>query len=229
MTVKKYIIGAGLVATVLGGVASMALAEDTTQKTASNGSPEKQPMIIEIGPAGKALLRGTVKAVGANSLTVKSWGGDWIINIFPNTNVMPKNDFRVGDFVGVQGSVNRNAAWTIDAKIVRNRTERKEAQTNKKDIKEMVKQEKEMVKQEKPKNWEGTASNVNVGAKTLTLTAGGVAYSITLTDGVKIVDKKFVTTDFLNIKNGDNIHVWGLLSGTTIPAIAIRNLSIGGE
>ena len=128
MTAKKILIGAGAVATILIGGASLVIAQNDTSiqpSTTVVSDSRPQPMIVNIGPGGKTLLRGEIKTVGSSSLTVKSWGGDWIINISSSTQLMPKTDisqFAVGDFIGVQGMVNQSASLTIDATLVRNWT-----------------------------------------------------------------------------------------------------------
>ncbi len=80
------------------------------------------PMVVQIGPSGNILLRGTVDSVGQNSLTVKSWGGDWTVMINASTKLAPAStigQFAVGDFVGVHGTVDQNASWTVHADVVR--------------------------------------------------------------------------------------------------------------
>jgi len=235
MNTIKYIISAGLVAILLGGTVSLVLAEDIIEKKmekSMDAISRPKPMIVEIGPAGKTILRGTVKTVDANSLTVASWGGDWTINISSDTKVVPETDlskFKAGDFVGVQGSVNKGAAWTVNARLVRNWTERKEEKADKKEEKTNKKEIKEMMKQEKPRNWAGTASDVNVDAKTLILTVNGVAYTVNLTANAKIVSQKFLAINFSDIKNGDRVDVFGPVSGATITASAVRDISITGR
>jgi len=214
MSIKRYILGASLAATLLGG-ATLALAEDITPKP-------PRPMVIQINSSENALLRGIVKSVGASSVVVTSWGGDWTVNVSPDTKVMPASDlsqFEVGDFVGAQGSVNKSAAFAIDAKILRDWTIKKEAQANKKDFRETI-------KETKPRNYAGFASDVNAGAKTLTLTIGDTAYTVNVTATAKIVNRNFLTINFSDIQNGDRVDAYGPVSDTTITAVAVRDISI---
>lgn len=108
---KKVVLFAVLL--VLGG-ATFVLAETSAQ-----------PTVLEVNPNGKVLLRGTIDSVSAGSITVKSWGGSWTVNISSATQLLPaklNNDitqFKTGDFVGVQGKVSQLANWTIDATLVR--------------------------------------------------------------------------------------------------------------
>jgi hypothetical protein len=92
----------------------------------------REPVIIQIGSEGGALLRGTVDSVGAGSIVVKSWGGKWTVRIGINTQILPKvagdisnlsSNFKAGDFVGVLGRIADSPDWTINATFVRNWTE----------------------------------------------------------------------------------------------------------
>lgn len=226
MNIKRYLVGTGLALSILGGVASFAIAEESTdKKNMFSESQHPRPVVVQIGPSGNALLRGTIKTIGTDSLIVTSWGGDWTVNVSSSDSritIIPKvglDQFKTGDFVGVQGSVNQSASFTIDARLVRNWSGRKEIQENKQDIRELI-------KQGTPRNWQGTASDVNVSAKTFTLTVEGVAYSVNLTASAIIVNQKYATIAFSDIKNGDTVRVWGPLSGTTITASVVRDVSI---
>lgn len=82
------------------------------------------PMMVNIGPNGNVMLRGTIVGTpGADSLVVKSWGGSWTVNVLSTTNVMSVNkaltDFKEGDIVGVLGSIAADGDFAIDAKILR--------------------------------------------------------------------------------------------------------------
>jgi len=234
MNIKKYLIYAVVASTILGGTTSLVLAheedipgfdknqhEDRVKKS-MRGEHEGPEMIVQIGPNGKTTLRGTVKTVGSASLTVTSWGGDWVVNILTSTNVMPVNDltkFKTGDFVGVHGSVNQSAAFTIDARIVRNWAEKIEVMTNKQEIKRIM-------KAESSRNWQGTVSNINVSSRSFALTIDDVAYTVNVTADAKIVNEKFATINFADIKNGDRARVWGPSLETTITASVVRDISI---
>lgn len=219
MNIKKYIV---ITSAVLMLAGSGAFAQEAVTVMVK----PNLPMVLEIGPGGRALLRGTVSVAGANSLTVKSWGGDWVVNVGTSTKLAPRTDiaqFQVGDFVGVHGIASQSASWTIDATLVRNWTERKEARQEMKDNKKEV---KDLIKSVAPRNWEGVASNVNLEAKTLTLTVDGTAYAVVLASGAKIVNEKFAVIDFSLLKNGDKIRVHGPLADTTITAVVVRDVSV---
>ena len=230
MFTKKYMVALALGVVLVAGATSLVLAEDTASVKANitvNALVSyPQPMIVNIGPRGNVLLRGTVSAVGSNTLTVKSWGGDWVVNISSATKLAPGSDmsqFKVGDFVGLHGVVNQNAAWTIDATLVRNWTVRKAVTEIRKEIKTIA-----------AKNWQGVVSNVNTDAKSFTLTidgkgVDGVSYAVTITSDAKVVNQNCTSISFGDIKNGDKIRVWGPAVDTTITASVVRNISIASE
>ena len=230
---KKYILGITTAAVVLAG-ASFAFAEiysngnvgvQVTEPalTAKVVASNKQPMVVEIGAAGRALLRGTISAVGTNSLTVKSWGGEWIINIPSSAQVLPVRDmaqFKVGDFVGVQGVASTSVAWTIDATLIRNWTERKVVQDTRKDIKNIM-------KSVMPRNWEGVVTgDVNADGRLFKLMVGDVTYDVTVVANAKVVNNGYGALDFSSIKSGDTVRVYGPAADTTITASVVRDVSV---
>ena len=142
---KKSIVSVGAVLAGLGLLAGVAFAEDsgesgslhraqpgmmgTAAPTNSQGmrmmgegmmKPPK-PVEVTITAKGDITLRGTVQSVSSTSLTVKTWGGVWTINIGPSTTLLPTNDLSkmlVGDFVGVIGTVSQDSQ-TVAATYVR--------------------------------------------------------------------------------------------------------------
>ncbi len=215
MNITKKIMYVGLAATMLVGAASFTLA----QTPSSTPNPAGK-MVLEIGPEGRTLLRGTVDSVGTNSLVVKSWGGNWTVNVSSSTKLMPTTDlskFQKGDFVGVQGTMDTNAAWTVNANLVRDWTIREQVKTNEKEVRQMI-------KDMKPRNFQGLASAVS--SNSFTLTSDGVAYTVNLTTNAKIFNQKFLAMAFADIKNGDTIRVYGTLLGTTITASVVRDIFI---
>ena len=90
MNMKKYLLMGLLVATVLGGGASLALAYANIDAQVRSSYPQMtQRLIVQISPSGQALVRGIVTSTGTNSLMVKSWGGNWNINVLTNNQVIP--------------------------------------------------------------------------------------------------------------------------------------------
>src|SRR3989338_1111584 len=230
MFTKKYMIALALGVVLVAGATSLVLAEDTAPVKANVTIDalvsHPQPTIVNIGPRGNVLLRGTVSAVGNNTLTVKSWGGDWVVNISSATKLAPEvsmTQFKVGDFVGLHGTVNQTAAWTIDATLVRNWTVRKAVTEIRKEIKTIA-----------AKNWQGIVSNVNSSTQSFTITidgkgADGISYAVTVTSEAKLVNQNYTSISFGDIKNGDKIRVWGPAVDTTIAASVVRNISIASE
>jgi len=219
MNIKKYIVYATLVATMIVGAGSMALAEDSNT---SSPSSYPKPMIIDINSSGKILLRGTITAVGTSSLTVKSWGGNWIINILTDTKIVPGDtisQFTVGDFVGVHGQVKEGVDWTVDATYIRDWSVRQEIQETKKEIKELK-------KSVDAKNWQGTASNINTTNNSFTLMIDEVAYTVSLASGARIVNRNYNDISLASITTGHTVRVWGPATDTTITAYVVRDISI---
>ena len=233
MNAKKYVISAVVVATILSGASSFVMAHDddrddhvikvkASKEMAVKAGTE---MLLNINHQGKVLMRGTVGAVGTGSVTVNSWGGDWTVNILADTKLSPKDTvFKVGDFAGILGdvsleNVSAGNARVINASLIRNWSARKEEQSMKKEVKEMM-------KAEAPRNWEGTASGFNSSTNSFTLTVDGTAYTVNVTSGAKIVNQRFGGIVFSDIKEGDKVRVWGPVSGTTITASVVRDVSI---
>ena len=215
MNIKKYLVGAGLTAAVLTGVASMVLAHNLDNPQQNSTSHDHLAMIVQVNQNGRALLRGTIKSVGTNSLVVTSWGGDWTINTSSTTRILPESSmsgWKAGDFVGIHGSVRENAVMTIDVTLVRDWSARKEI----KELKDAV----------NPRNWQGVVSNMNAASSTMTLTVDGTAYTVNIVAGAKIVNKNYVPITLANISNGDSVRVWAIRSGTTLTAYIVRDTSI---
>lgn len=125
---KKYLV-LGLMVLVV-GVSAVALAHDTTTNTTSTTTPVVAsssiagPMMVNIGPNGNVLLRGTIVGTpSTDSLVVKSWGGSWTINVLATTNILSANkalsDFKADDVVGVLGSIAADGDFSINARILR--------------------------------------------------------------------------------------------------------------
>lgn len=91
---------------------------------------DSQPIILEVGPKGKALIRGKVESISSStasttgSLVIKSWGGSWTINVYSDTEIAGNNrtliGYKVGDYVGARGQIDPNKPLTIDATVIRN-------------------------------------------------------------------------------------------------------------
>lgn len=135
---KKRIITASTTAALLLASATLAFAQTTSTATTATTAatpatttqvptltPKDAKNTVQIGPKGNALIRGTVNAVGTNSITVNSWGGLWTVVIDSSTEIIPKSTttplgaIKQGDFVGVNGKIDTAQAWTVNARVVR--------------------------------------------------------------------------------------------------------------
>lgn len=222
MNAKHYMIAVGVTIGLLAGALGV-MAQTSAPAAPMMRDKTDQQMIVQISPDGKVLLRGKVDAVSTNSLTVKSWGGDWVAVVNSSTKLAPGlslSQFMVGDFVGVQGSINQDASWAVNATTVRNWTERKVAQDTKKEIKKII-------KSESPKNWEGVASNINASTKSFTLTIEGTAYTVNVSATAKVVNFKYAALGLGDIKNGDKVRVFGPSVDAVITASVVRDTSVG--
>ncbi|MDE1919585.1 MAG: hypothetical protein KGH56_02680 [Patescibacteria group bacterium] len=225
---KKTIAAFGIIGSL--AFAGTAFAQTTTteaQATTAAPAASAQRMLLQIGPAGKVLLRGTIGSVSSGSITVKSWGGDWTVNVPTSARVLPQGaaitDFKAGDFVGVQGSVNQGASWTVDATLVRDWTAR---QALNQEIKSNVQAVRETMTSG-PRTIQGTVSNLDSTAQTFTLTnAAGTAYSVSLSSGAKILARNWATLDFGKVSNGDTVRVYGTVASSAISASIFRDVSV---
>jgi len=213
-------------------------AEDTSTSTTSSSSTTStsttlpinshpMPLIVEIGPAGNALIRGTVTNVSTDSLTLKTWGGTWTIKIDNNTKFAPQgltlSQIQTNDFIGLSGKVNGEETLTVNATLIRDWTEKKiikeEIQQNKKEVKQIIKETP------KPETRILTIESVNTN-NTLTAKLNTQTITVSLANNVKLLDRNWKTITFDQLKANDTIRVYGVLSGTTLEASIIRDISI---
>lgn len=84
------------------------------------------PFILDVGHRGHAVLRGIVSGNASSTLSVKSWGGTWNVLVASTTALHPKGevitDIKVGDYIGVIGTVVLDMTLTIAAKNITDRT-----------------------------------------------------------------------------------------------------------
>lgn len=228
ISIGKYLVLAslGLVAVFAAVAVSLVSAQSTSTTASMPLPPRPKPMVVEIGPGGRALLRGTLNSVASTSLTVKTWGGVWTVNISSNTEILPhsaSNDisrFSVGDFVGVSGQASENSL-TIDAAIVRDWTYKETVKIEKKENKEEI---KKLMKSSMPRNWQGTAGSI--GSSTLMLTIEGELFTVNLTADAKVVNRNWLNISLSDVLAGDTVRVWGPSASSTITASVLRDISI---
>lgn len=220
------------------GVAALALASIAgaqTTFTASSAPDANQhaspapKMSLEIGPAGRALLRGTLVSVGSGSIVVKSWGGNWNVNVPQGAEVLPRvtgnssdiSSFAVGDQIGVNGTAASDAVWTINARIVRDSTARKTENQNRKEIRNVEKSGRQAGA---GKVFEGVASNV--ASDSFSLAARGENYTVHVSSATNVVNRNFLKIGLNSIQNGDKVRVFGSASSTDITAQVVRDASL---
>ncbi|MGC9046840.1 MAG: DUF5666 domain-containing protein [Minisyncoccia bacterium] len=210
-------------------VAGMSVEAQSTSTATSTGVAKtvthKMPIVVEINNSGHVLLRGTVSAVNSNSLNVKSWGGEWTINVNDNTKLEPKtglSSFNVGDEVGVQGVVDNNNAWTINANLVRDWSYVQQAVRG---LRHNQKEVQRFMKAEMPRIYVGTASAVSSSSLTLT-TKKGDSYTVMLNSNAKVLNKNWSAISFSQIQDGNTVRVFGTLSGNIISASVVRDISL---
>jgi hypothetical protein len=220
---KKIITGISVITSIATFATILVASAQTTTSTGAVLPVKAERPILQVGPEGKVLMRGTITSVGSGSLTVNSWGGTWTVNVSSATKVLPEttgNDltnFKQGDFVGIQGTVSQSSQLTIDATLIRDWTYHQavnqERQQNIKSAKSIT-----------PKNYVGTASNISDNSFTLTI--NGVANTVNIASGAKIVNRNWITINLSDIKDGDNVRVWGANDNGTITASIVRDVSI---
>ena len=239
---KKYLISGLSVLVIFTSAMPVVFAETASVSggaSVTTSSPTvEQKMILEVNGNGKALLRGTVAAVSSTTLTVKGWGGNWNIVVGSDTQVLPNiagsislANFSVGDFVGVQGVVDQNNSWTINAKLVRDWTYRKEVRTEQQTNKKEVKNTEQTGRAEGVgRIFEGTASGVSASSFTLNAKSN-ITYTVNLATGAKLINRLWLSLSGLgDIHDGDSIRIFATASGTStaavITAIVVRDISL---
>ena len=188
-----------------------------------------QQQIIQIGAAGKVLLRGTISSVAAGVITVNSWGGAWTVDVPSTAQVLPasvNNDitqFKTGDFIGVQGTVSTSANWTINATLVRDWTYIKSTTTQTTTTTPPVTQGSQGLRA-----YNGVFGTVSaISGTTLTVTSnaqnGGTATTYIVDASSATVTKSGTASSVSAIAVGDTIMVRGTVSGTNVTAKTIMD------
>lgn len=187
------------------------------------------PMSVNIGTNGHATLRGTVTAVSASSLSVKSWGGVWTIKIDSATKVTPHagavndvSDIKVGNSVSVNGTASADGAWTISAKTVNDPAMAKALKQERKDNEHAIKDFGRSVKA----IFQGIVSNLASNSFTLTTSVGN-AFTVDTNAATKFLNNRFLSlSGSSTVSNSDRVRVFGTNASGTITAQIIRDISI---
>lgn len=224
---KTLFAGFAALALVTVPVAAVLAETSSSSSTTPVVASGARKNVVEIGPAGRALLRGTLKSKATSTIVVTSWGGDWTVRLSSDTKIQPKvtdtslASFEVGDFVGVNGVVATGQAWTIDASLIRNWTERREAQMNHKEIE---KQKKEDRKDGIGRNFDGSVTAV--ASSTISMNVGTEPHTVNYGSGTLFVNRNFAKITSNDVRTGDKLVVWGTRASSTITATIVRDLSI---
>ena len=198
-----------------------------TQATTAAPAAAAEKAVLQVGPKGVVLLRGTIDSVSSGTVTVKSWGGDWTVNVPSAAEVLPNgvalSDYKQGDFVGVQGTVDSSANWTVNAKLIRDWTARQAAVQEAKANVQLAR----TTMAQRARTIQGKLSGLDATAGTFTLTdAAGTAYSVTLNTGAETINGKWATITLAQANEGDTVRVYGTVSSTTIAASVFRDVSV---
>lgn len=222
---KKYVGGLVASAMILSGSAAYVYANTGSDNTREGKGPA---IVVEINANGKILLRGTVTSVASSSLAVKSWGGSWTVNVASDTEIYPKvtgtsdlTYFKVGDIVGVKGSVVENATLTVNARLVRNWTERKEKHDEKKAVKDIMHDGRE--------SGVGRIFSGDVGAVASTsfaFTSDSKNFTVNTSGSTKLLNKTWLPVVYADIHQGDHVQVFGTAASSTITAQVVRDASL---
>ena len=191
---------------------------------------------LEVGPGGRTLMRGHIDSVTSDSIKVRTWGGVWTVRVLPGAEIIPRvgaqffdlTRFQPGDYVGVNGIIVRDMQLTIDARIVRNWTEKREIQRERKLNHEFLKR---LIKDDKVSDsltgrvFEGTVGSTT--GTTFTLSDRGVATTIETSSSTRFVDRNYATIAFGDIRVGDRVRVYGdVTSASSILAEVVRDISL---
>lgn len=188
------------------------------------------PMVLDVDSSGSVLLRASVKSIAANSIVVDGWGGTWIIRTNAATQVISNasnaagdvSAISVGDFVGVSGTMARDQIYTVDATLVRDWTTN--PLTASTPSTSMTTSTSTTSTSAAVPLYTGTASAI--GADSFTLTSlDGTEYTVMTDNNTVFLNTARETIAFSDITSGDSIRINGSLSGSTITATVVRDIS----
>jgi hypothetical protein len=185
----------------------------TIQITSRN--PNFPPMILTVDDFGKILIRGTVQSVASDYIMVRSWGGDWKIEMGSTTQMISKNinyvgnnsEISIGDFVGLTGIIDQNAPFAINADFVRDWTKSLNTTSD-----------------NNPNLYTGTVSDLSNNSFILT-NENGSAYMVNIDQNTKVLNTRRETINFSEIQLGDSIRINGTTIGNVISATVVRDTS----
>ncbi len=189
------------------------------------------PMVMDVDSSGTVLMRASVKSIDTNSIVVDGWGGTWIIRTNAATQVISNapnatgdvSAISVGDFVGVSGSMARDQIYTVDATLVRDWTTSPLTVVSTPSTTTTTTSTSTTSSATVPL-YTGTASAI--GADSFTLTSlDGTEYTVMTDSNTVFLNTARATIAFSDIESGDSIRINGSLSGSTITAGVVRDIS----
>lgn len=196
------------------------------------------PMIVQAGGSGNILIRGTVKSVGSNMVSISSWGGTWSIRTNSESVVLAGasaggdvSSINLGDFVGASGTVASDQSYTIDASLLRDWTTNPSVgvSTGTGGIGTSSPNQLPGASLTPTTSvralYIGTVSNIETDSFTLTDNSGN-SYTVNTDAGTTLWDMNGNTISFSDISSGDRIRLNGTLQGKVIFATVVRDTSI---
>jgi hypothetical protein len=234
----------------------------TTTPPAPTSAPlptiDKREYKLEIGPKGRVnIMRGNIESISGDTIRMRTWGGVWTVKVLPGTEIIPRASgttsalarFGVGDYVGVQGTISTTADFTVEAKVFRNWTERKELRDDQKgnrdEMKDLLKDAEEKLKEARkraeealkeakrkaaeaikniPRTYEGKVGTIS--GSSFTFTKEGSTITVNTSSSTKFINNNWNTMAFGEIQSGDGIRVFGMLASSTINADVVRDVSV---
>ncbi len=198
IVIVSVVLGLGL---LVGPVWAEEMSNKSSEMPHMDKDKSEMGQMVNINPAGRTNLRGTLDSVGSNSLTVKSWGGNWTVNLVSTTKLVRRfggssslSEFQKGDVVEVQGRAETNAVWTINAEGV-----------------------KDFSIQMKGANFSGTISNLSGGSFSLaTKERGTVQVTFKADARVMVNGKAGVAADLANGMQAMVSGVWDRKQSTVL-------------
>jgi hypothetical protein len=94
------------------------------QGDTSSGSTTRMapPIVVLIDANGRATVRGTLLSVSSTTITIQSWGLQFVVDA-TNAQIVGKvstlASFAVGDIIGVQGTLSQSSPGTLIASTIR--------------------------------------------------------------------------------------------------------------
>ena len=201
--------------------------------------------VLNVDPDGSVLIRGALTSVSTTTMMIESWGGPWTINvpilgveIYPasvNGNI---TQFKVGDFIGVLGTVSTSENFVIDANVVRDWTYQFESPSQATvpaasviptapaiptgTATTSVASTGNIGTLSVPQKYFGTVSDLRSGS--FILLTGDRSYTVTVSPIALVVNSGWSTISLASLRNGDTVEVSAIpTSAVGLTGLIIRN------